>query len=189
MDRWQPPFLLQRLKRSSRRGVINPFAFGGGLRHGGLSEEIAREFAKFLDFDYMGAGQYEMGALPQALSRMYSNWKDYSLSTLYLFPKELKFNLTQRQNFERPKEKLRVDFACHNTHSAGCAEFIRGMASGKFKVRDPHFFIESVSAPKKPKGGFAIAGWIDLTNSTFITTDSEMRDGFVNLMKKSAGGF
>lgn len=61
-------YLVQRLRRPTKRP--NPFAFGGGYLHGGLTEEAAQMVYQLMSFDYMGAAEFEFGALPEALRRM-----------------------------------------------------------------------------------------------------------------------
>ena len=49
---------------------MHHFAFGGGLRNGGLPDEWRGSLAEFVDCDYMGAAEYEFGALPDAIRRL-----------------------------------------------------------------------------------------------------------------------
>lgn len=75
-------WLVQRLtpKRGGRMGeMINAFSFGGGLRNGGLSNE-AMGLLPF-GFDYMGAAEFEFGAVPKALQRMAGDHKKMVTST------------------------------------------------------------------------------------------------------------
>lgn len=63
-------WLVQRLEKpraSTVFGKGNPFAFGGGLRNGGLSEEAMGLLRDIFSFDYMGAAEFEFGAVPKAL--------------------------------------------------------------------------------------------------------------------------
>jgi len=48
----------------------NPFIFGGGLRNGGLSDDAMDLLRDVFSFEYMGAAEYEFGAVPEALSAM-----------------------------------------------------------------------------------------------------------------------
>lgn len=68
-------YLIQRLKKPftvKPQGALallgdNPFAFGGGLRNGGLSGEAMDLLREVWRFDYMGAAEFEWGAVPEAL--------------------------------------------------------------------------------------------------------------------------
>lgn len=67
-------WLVQRLTKPRNTagpfGAGNPFAFGGGLRNGGLSDDAMKLLQPIFDFDYMGAAEFEFGAVPEALSRL-----------------------------------------------------------------------------------------------------------------------
>lgn len=67
-------WLVQRLKRPLRRegvfGGDNPFAFGGGLVNGGLSDEAMGLLRDIFSFDYMGSAEFEFGEVPKALTRI-----------------------------------------------------------------------------------------------------------------------
>jgi hypothetical protein len=71
-------FLVQRLEKPSV--VADAFAFGGGLRNGGLSEDAAKLLRGIFSFDYMGAAEFEFGAVPKALQAI------ANCETLIAFP-------------------------------------------------------------------------------------------------------
>ncbi len=62
-------WLIQRLE-APRTGAMSAlgeaFSFGGGLRNGGLSEEAMSLLRRIFSFDYMGAAEFEFGAIPEA---------------------------------------------------------------------------------------------------------------------------
>jgi hypothetical protein len=64
-------WLVQRLETPSRGfgplGVDNPFSFGGGYKNGGLSDDAMALLRDIFSFDYMGAAEFEFGAVPEAL--------------------------------------------------------------------------------------------------------------------------
>lgn len=61
------PYLVQRLKKPVN--YVNPFdGFGaGGLKNGGIKEDAMTVLRKVMTFDYMGAAEFEWGAIPKAL--------------------------------------------------------------------------------------------------------------------------
>ncbi len=59
------PYLIQRLEKP--QGYVNPFAFGGGLKGGGINKEAIQLIKQVMSFDYMGAAEFEWGAVPFAL--------------------------------------------------------------------------------------------------------------------------
>lgn len=73
---WQGSYLIQRLEKPHKtdhpwmKENGNPFAFGGGLLRGGLSKEGFALIRDLWEFDYMGASEFEWGAVPSALKAM-----------------------------------------------------------------------------------------------------------------------
>lgn len=66
-------WLIQRLTKPRDgfgRQVSEAFAFGGGLRNGGLSDDAMTLLRGIFAFDYMGASEFEWGAVPKALQGM-----------------------------------------------------------------------------------------------------------------------
>ena len=70
MSELRRSWLVQRLTQPRNVGIPgdNPFSFGGGLRNGGLSDEAMGLLRDVFSFDYMGAAEFEFGAVPEALS-------------------------------------------------------------------------------------------------------------------------
>lgn len=71
-------YLIQRLKDPYLGHEKNPFSFGGGYKNGGLADEAIDLLKDIFSFDYMGAAEFEFGALPKALNRIASEIKDYT---------------------------------------------------------------------------------------------------------------
>lgn len=61
-------YLIQRLNKAT--GIDNPFSFGGGLKNGGLSDDAMSLLRGIFSFDYMGAAEFEFGAVPKALQKL-----------------------------------------------------------------------------------------------------------------------
>lgn len=66
IQRLDPPYPSDRLSALSEA-----FSFGGGLRNGGLTEDAMKLLRPVFRFDYMGAAEFEFGAVPKALSDIY----------------------------------------------------------------------------------------------------------------------
>lgn len=78
----QRSFLVQRLKAPFKSdgplaSLADAFAFGGGLRNGGLSDEAMELLSDIFRFDYMGSSEFEWGAVPKALTRIAENADRY----------------------------------------------------------------------------------------------------------------
>ncbi len=67
-------WLVQRLNAPVGEGqmgaLIEGFSFGGGYRNGGLSKDAMALLRPIFSFDYMGAAEFEFGAVPKALGAM-----------------------------------------------------------------------------------------------------------------------
>lgn len=66
------PRLIQRLTpphdpTTGRVSISEVFAFGGGYKNGGLSDEAMKLLSPHFSFDYMGAAEFEFGELPKSL--------------------------------------------------------------------------------------------------------------------------
>lgn len=64
IQRLDPPFL------GMGEMLDNPFSFGGGLRNGGLSPDAMDLLRPIFSFDYMGAAEFEFGAVPKAFQQI-----------------------------------------------------------------------------------------------------------------------
>lgn len=75
MSETERSWLVQRLEKPhgplfGGRVKDNPFNFGGGLKNGGLSDEAMDLMRDIFSFDYMGAAEFEWGAVPKALQSL-----------------------------------------------------------------------------------------------------------------------
>lgn len=70
-------YLIQRLNKPM--AFDNPFSFGGGIRNGGLRDEVMDLLRGVFSFDYMGASEFEGGAVPAALSFIHAQAVDGQL--------------------------------------------------------------------------------------------------------------
>lgn len=67
-------YLVQRLvkplkEESMLTALGNAFAFGGGYKNGGLSDEAFNMIKRIFRFAYMGYAEYEFGEVPKALEK------------------------------------------------------------------------------------------------------------------------
>lgn len=75
-------YLIQRLLKPFQQktkgiSVAEVFAFGGGLQRGGLSKEAWDLLAPIFRFDYMGAAEFEFGAVPETLAKIFDEKDKY----------------------------------------------------------------------------------------------------------------
>lgn len=82
-------WLVQRLKKPYKDDGANPFSFGAGLKNGGLSKEAMDIIKDAFRFDYMGSAEFEWGAVPKALGRIWDD-KTKTISEIVVETKEKK---------------------------------------------------------------------------------------------------
>lgn len=77
-------WLIQRLRKPlviSGKEIGNPFAFGGGLKNGGLSNEAMKLLQDIFSFDYMGSAEFEFGAVPAAIQFLAKQSVEHNILT------------------------------------------------------------------------------------------------------------
>lgn len=73
-------YLVQQLREpyKNQHNLGELFSFGCGYKNGGLSDNAMSLLKTIFSFNYMGAAEYEFGALPASLKEMAANIKKYS---------------------------------------------------------------------------------------------------------------
>ncbi len=71
-------YLVQSLSRS-KKFLINPFSFGGGLKNGGLSNKLINFISPLFSFDHIKAAEFEFGIVSKFFHIVMYNIKEYSL--------------------------------------------------------------------------------------------------------------
>lgn len=137
----------------------NAFSFGGGLKNGGLSNEAMALIKDIFRFDYMGAAEFEFGAVPKALQAI-AKQKNVSFSF------EVK---------TKAKKTGDVFVICRD----GDQEEVRGVVT-EFAY-DPYgkkapITKEFVGIDREINGEkySRCCGWLDVDNAFFFFTDREM---------------
>ena len=163
----------------------NPFSFGGGLLRGGLSAEAMDLLRPIMSFDYMGAAEFEFGAVPRALSVMAENHKEYEGFTIEINRKSIRkpFDLARTAKWAG---KVQVHVFCKKADREEVERRIRAIAkseavseTGVINLKEGTRFCCAVDNTKdKPDD---TRGWLELDNSFFWTIDQGMFDSFVSL--------
>lgn len=157
-------FLVQRLHKPAK---WSPFAFGGGLKNGGLSDEAVSVLESIFSPDYMGAAEYEFGVLPEALNRFVDkNLGEPKVTCMDIRAKGKKtFCVFREDLFSRKDVEQRVV----------------DLLAGNIKPRDPlradAYFTDDVDR-------FTPVAWFDLNNSIIFGFDMEMKDKLMELFTK-----
>lgn len=154
MTEMKRSWLVQRLEtpRSFNIGgktIDNPFSFGGGLKNGGLSDEAMGHLRGIFSFDYMGAAEFEWGAVPKALQKiakhaLVGTRMEIEDSTVYIL--------------------------CDYRHEAEVRDRIRGWGTGTGeRLKEPTRLDHGLRTPSYP-----VRGWLELDNGFFFFTDEQM---------------
>lgn len=172
-----PTYLIQRLNKPYKHDGIKPdevFGFGGGHVRGGLSKEAFDLVAKLWSWDYMGAAEFEFGAVPKALDKL-AQCSDLIAYELKIRGVLKVFN--RRGEPERPKPQTKVVYVLAPKALVPHAdEVIKTCAKnedwGKLKeashVNRALFESEDVEVPCRT------LGWLELNNGFLFFKDREM---------------
>jgi len=172
-------WLVQRLEKPRTSGLFknNPFAFGGGLKNGGLSDEAFGLVAQIMAFDYMGAAEFEFGALPKALQRI--------AEASHAKPRKSKltaFDITvplaevppnwQAKKAAAPGGEATIYILCQKDHADEVNTRIRAWAAGDERLKESTRLTNTLRPFHEWDGD--TVGWLELDNGFFFFTDREM---------------
>ena len=144
--------LIQTLEAPRERQ--NPFAFGGGAKNGGMSDEAMAQVNSIFSFRYMGAAEYEYGALPKAFNKIIDNLAAYSTWDITINERKVYIiGDTELKN----EISTRIEEVATDDGSKHCQKAHAGVDSAL--GLDPHY-----------KNDTAI-GWLDLKNAFFFFID------------------
>lgn len=184
--------LIQRLRKPANfnLGALklkdNPFSFGGGMVNGGLSAEAMDLLRPIFSFDYMGAAEFEWGAVPQSLTSMVKSIKDYVPFTIELDRKHVALPWDVKKKDEW-KGKCQLYVFCRQDQKEEVESRLRLIAKDEYKRHD-HIFLkehtrmsDSLRPTFKEPDDPDIRGWLEINNHFFFAVDKEMFDKFVGL--------
>jgi hypothetical protein len=165
-------WLIQRLKQpypqDSVLGADNPFAFGGGYRNGGLSDEAMGLLRGIFSFDYMGAAEFEWGAVPKAMQSLAKQAKK-----LTAYPLDV--------------DDHRLYVLCQQAHADEVSERITGWATERYNDLKEQTRLSSALNPERDWDR-EVCGWLELDNGFFFFTDEAMWRATARLFGVAPGG-
>lgn len=173
MDR---SWLVQRLTKP-RGGVLgladNPFSFGGGYKNGGLSDEAMGLLRGIFSFDYMGAAEFEFGAVPKALQALARDGDQLTAGSFEILLSQV---APHWRNKDRPERgaMATVYTLCRTGHAAEVEERIRGWAKDGVTSRLKEGTRLSDALRPTEEWHADKCGWLELDNGFFFFTDREM---------------
>jgi hypothetical protein len=159
---------VQRLKKPLVRegkAIQNPFAFGGGHKNGGLSDEATDLLSSLFSFDYMGSAEFEFGKLPETLQGMHENkeklssWElDINGTTIYVLA---------------PEE-----------HKEGVNGVIKDISESKLRLKEYAGLDEACGFNDRyKKEDCQFTGWLELDNGFMFFVDKTPFDGVCKIFE------
>lgn len=180
-------WLIQRLQLPFKSdhpwsGKDNPFSFGGGFKNGGLSNEAMDVIRPVFRFDYMGAAEFEFGAVPEALQKISESRAEYVPGEVRIKPEEVESPpLYDQKCYRKLSKVLPVWYFCHKDHQDHVKALVRKLASGKgdgrSDLKEPTGLSRSLwkrVESEESKLDHRAAGWLELDNGFFFFVDEEM---------------
>jgi len=153
------------------------FAFGGGLKNGGLSNEAMKLLREIFSFDYMGSAEFESGAVPKALEGIWNIREKYTA-----FRKTIPYHYLSYEgrlsNLEHLRSKVEIGVICLKEYSEYVIARIEAWADDDYfkqggrQLKEATLFPYACSGMNR--GIYQYKGWLELDNGFFWFTDDEM---------------
>jgi hypothetical protein len=163
--------------------VASGFAFGGGLMFGGLSKEAMALLMPIFSFDYMGASEFEHGAVPNGLHKLakrLSKNNPISTTTIDVHPDEVVEKPFKGRSDKARDESLSIHVICDKARLEEVADRVRELAIDPSKQKPlEHTGLGMRVCFDNPHT--SVIGWLELDNGWLATTDEEMRDKLLKL--------
>ena len=151
-ERMHRSYLIQRLIKPMRR--MGSFAFGGGLKNGGLSDQTAELINGVFAFDYMGAAEFEYGAVPEAMQFIANQAGKKAVIS---------------------GEHRGVYYICPKSYQTGVCDVINSLLADESALGLKEFCgLKEAISPKDEGYHRNTVGWLELNNGFFMFTDKEM---------------
>lgn len=164
-------YLIQRLKRPY--GRVNPFSFGGGLRNGGLSDEAMDLLTGIFSFDYMGAAEFEFGAVPKALQKIAKSADDYQAFSFFI-PLNKVAKSWRDKSIEKPVGDATVYVICNKNDVKEITTRIKKFAAENYNGNLKESTRLQGALRPLEDWDTEVMGWLELDNGFFFFTDKEM---------------
>ena len=162
-------YLVQRLMAPHHNKGVEAFSFGGGFVNGGLTEDAMKLLRPVFSFDYMGAAEFEFGAVPEALSSVFRNHDNYK--TFSINVKTVRGNSADVYVIALDEWRDEITERLNEWAKSGCSQK-HGTKEGvnlNLAIDDTWpFNDEPISESIRPHG------WLELNNGYFFFTDNEM---------------
>lgn len=176
------PYLIQRFTAPPEK-TGSPLdnahrVFGGAMR---LSEEAWDLLDAIFTVDYMGAAEFEFGALPQCLTRMLAAADSFVRGSTEVTPFNDARKYRKGLQFPDPTPK-RVWFFCHQKHAELLPVLLQELAVTplKHRLKENPRFAQALDSISEFDGG--TQAWLDIQNDYFFSHNPEMFSKFADLL-------
>ena len=164
-------WLVQRLNKpyeteNDMTKLANAFSFGGGLKNGGLSKEAMQLLSPLFSFDYMGSAEFEFGAVPETMSKIVKNRKDY-----IEFSKAVKYQYKDWSTGKIAKGTSDVYIICNRADKNEVIERIENFAIGKGNHTKEGVNLDRALSNAKYSEKYI--GWLELDNGYLFFRNEE----------------
>jgi hypothetical protein len=184
-------WLVQRLepKHPGILGEMNPFSFGGGLLNGGLSKEAIKLLP--FSFDYMGAAEFEWGAVPKSLQVIAKVAEDGLLAGWSLQIPLSKVPAPWSFKVDKPPpsvagQKGTVYVLAPEAWKDECETRIVGWARRKGpRTKEAVMLADALRPGEYPT---RVCGWLELDNNWMFFTNKEMYEATAHIFGVKTGG-
>ncbi|GAA1436434.1 hypothetical protein GCM10009616_36200 [Microlunatus lacustris] len=172
-------WLVQRLQKpiEGRHGeLVNAFAFGGGYKNGGLSDEAMTYLRPILRFDYMGSAEFEFGAVPEAFQRVarYASGGSLKASTLSIPLHLAKPGWRVPKGAPKPTGEAVIYVLCNDDDTEGIHERIDEWATGREQLKETTRLSAVLLPAEREEWQPDTCGWFELDNGFLFFTDRDM---------------
>jgi hypothetical protein len=156
-------WLIQTLLEPNFNELFNIFSFGGGLINGGFGKEAMNLIRNVCSFDYMGAAEFEWGAVPNTFR--------------FLAEQSIKRNLSVGE-LTLNKDEV-VYYICPKPYEKEVIERIKLLRKGEMQLKCGIGF-DRYFEPLKNSGEYYTRrkGWIELDNGFMFFVDKQMYENF-----------
>lgn len=169
-------WLVQRLKKphgTSIFGKDNPFAFGGGLRNGGLSDEAMSLLRDVFAFDYMGSAEFEFGAVPDALNGLARHQDRLVALVIEVDLATVPAGWRAPKDAPEPTGSALIYALCRAEHSSDVSARIYSWTTERFPRLKEALHLARTLRPQDEWDG-RTCGWLKLDNGFMFFTDRDM---------------
>jgi len=184
----QRSYLIQRLHAPYNTtgplaDLVNAFSFGGGYVNGGLTKDAMALLKNICSFDYMGAAEFEYGAVPAAFNIMAGQAGNNELVAGRV---KLK-GYTQDYDEDRHavattkvEKEFSVFFLCHKDWVTEVGARIHAFATDKHERTKERVCLHQALCPTY-KWDTYHKGWLELDNGFIFTIDPVMFRKFADV--------